>query len=167
MPGPPTLRDGLAWFAGRLGSSGAGALTAVEPRGADKPRPRGRLALNFAPADLALDIAPGDATSSGRRAWLAGEGLVQVVDVADPDQLRAVGHLARPGRVRAIAAVGRRVAVASADRRELRLFDGVGGAPASATLEGTVVRGLAAASDGVLVVVEELPRPQDGASLTP
>lgn len=37
VPGPPTLRDGLAWFAGRLGSSGAGALTAVEPRGADKP----------------------------------------------------------------------------------------------------------------------------------
>lgn len=156
LPGTPIIRGGLAWFGTHLGVAGAGSLIVVDPGADVGPRQRARLALNLAPADMTID--------SGR-AWLAGEGLVQAVDIADPDDPRPAGLLGRPGRLRGIAAAGGRVFVASADRREVRVFRGTDPAHAEASLEGTVMKSIGTAAGAPLVVLEELPQPQDGVSL--
>lgn len=154
-PGTPVIRGGLAYFGARLGD-GQGSLTVVDPGASGQPRQRGRLTGNFAPADIAID---------GGRAWMVGEGIVQAVDITDPDDPTAAGYLGRPGRLRAVAAAGGRVFVASADQGEVRVYRDPAVGSSETTLQGTVMRGVGTAPGAPLVVLEELPRPEDGVSL--
>lgn len=156
VPGPPTVRGGLAYFRTQGGTVGEGSLTVVDPQGTGELHRRGRLAVDFPPYDMAI---------AGDRAWLAGRGQLQVIDIADPDAPAAMGRLSRPGGLRAIAAAGGRVFVASADRPELAVFSQGGPAPADTRVAGARTLALATAPGGLLVTIEDPPWPKESVNL--
>ncbi len=128
VPAAPILRDGMAWLRSADGPEGPGALTVVDPRGGGELPRRSRLRLDFPPVDVA--IAAG-------RAWMVGNGQLQLADISDLDTPRALGRGRRPGRVGALAAADGLVFVASADSPELHVLGGADAeAAATVTLDG-------------------------------
>lgn len=145
LPSAPILLGGMAYVRTHDGPDGPGSLTVVDPRGGgDLPR-RSRLQLDFPPVDVAIDAG---------RAWLVGNGQLQVTDIGDLDAPRALGRLRRPGGVGAIAAASGLVFVASADSPEIQVFREVDAEPAATvTLDGWG-SALATAPGAPLVAVE-------------
>jgi hypothetical protein len=144
VPAAPILRDGMAWLRSADGPEGPGALTVVDPRGGGELPRRSRLRLDFPPVDVA--IAAG-------RAWLVGNGQLQLADVSDLDAPRALGYLRRPGSVAAITAADGLVFVASADPPELQVLRGADAEPSATVTLDEGGAALATAPGAPLVAV--------------